>query len=117
MACTKRLSGEFLIGQGLVFLAGSSDSDRGSSSSTEEEEEEEEEKESGWGSLADAPTPLTEFRALKQEAAAKLCLAEKESPVRTVRIIHKSYPSMEKRSLLSCRACKRVPGWIPSLSS
>ncbi|XP_061468170.1 kinesin-like protein KIFC2 [Rhineura floridana] len=48
----------------------SSDSERGS---TEEEEEDEE----GPG-LGDIPTPLTEFRSLKQEAAAKLLFAEKE---------------------------------------
>ncbi|XP_033012057.1 LOW QUALITY PROTEIN: kinesin-like protein KIFC2 [Lacerta agilis] len=49
-----------------------SESDR--SNHTEEEEEEEEE---GLG-LGGAPTPLTEFRSLKAEAAAKALLGEKD---------------------------------------
>ncbi|XP_042321929.1 kinesin-like protein KIFC2 [Sceloporus undulatus] len=61
----------------LTELDSSSESDRGSS--TEEEEEEEEEG----LHLGDAPTPLTEFRSLKQEAAAKMVLAEMESPSKT----------------------------------
>ncbi|KAL8181466.1 UNVERIFIED_CONTAM: hypothetical protein K2H54_002697, partial [Gekko kuhli] len=57
----------------LTELDSSSDSEGGGS--TEEEEDEE-----GLGLPGEAPTPLTEFRALKEEAAAKLCLAEKGSP-------------------------------------
>ncbi|XP_053104011.1 kinesin-like protein KIFC2 isoform X2 [Hemicordylus capensis] len=59
----------------LAELESSSDSDK--DSSTEEEEDEEG---SSWEGLGDAPTPLTEFRSLKQEAAEKFHLAEKESP-------------------------------------
>ncbi|KAJ6661514.1 hypothetical protein lerEdw1_014424 [Lerista edwardsae] len=61
----------------LAGVDSSSDGDRGSS--TEEEEEDEEEGGPGWGGLGDAPSPLTEFRALKQEAAEKFCLAEAEA--------------------------------------
>ncbi|CAI5778819.1 KIFC2 isoform X1 [Podarcis lilfordi] len=56
----------------LSELDSSSESDR--SNNTEEEEEEEEE---GLG-LGDAPTPLTEFRSLKAEAAVKSLLGEKD---------------------------------------
>nr|XP_028591810.1 LOW QUALITY PROTEIN: kinesin-like protein KIFC3 [Podarcis muralis] len=55
----------------LSELDSSSESDR--SNNTEEEEEEEE----GLG-LGDAPTPLTEFRSLKAEAAVKTLLGEKD---------------------------------------
>ncbi|XP_028591810.2 kinesin-like protein KIFC2 [Podarcis muralis] len=55
----------------LSELDSSSESDR--SNNTEEEEEEEE----GLG-LGDAPTPLTEFRSLKAEAAVKTILGEKD---------------------------------------
>nr|XP_034980504.1 kinesin-like protein KIFC2 [Zootoca vivipara] len=57
----------------LSELDSSSESDR--SNNTEEEEEEEEEE--GLG-LGDAPTPLTEFRSLKTEAAAKALLGGKD---------------------------------------
>ncbi|XP_048338645.1 kinesin-like protein KIFC2 [Sphaerodactylus townsendi] len=55
----------------LTELDSSSESEGGGST-----EEEEDEEGPGWGPLCDAPTPLTEFRALKEEAAAKLFLAE-----------------------------------------
>uniref|UniRef100_A0ABM5GDI9 Kinesin-like protein n=1 Tax=Pogona vitticeps TaxID=103695 RepID=A0ABM5GDI9_9SAUR len=54
-------------------LESSSDSDGGSSTEGEDEDEEGQ----AWG---DAPTPLTEFRALKQEAVAKMQPEGKESP-------------------------------------
>ncbi|XP_066479199.1 kinesin-like protein KIFC2 [Tiliqua scincoides] len=60
----------------LTGVDSSSDSDRGSST-----EEEDDEEGFSWGGLGDAPSPLTEFQALKQEAAAKFCLAETESSV------------------------------------
>nr|XP_060628772.1 kinesin-like protein KIFC2 [Anolis sagrei ordinatus] len=56
----------------LTELESSSESDQ--RSSTEEEEEEEEEEEGL--DLGEAPTPLSEFRSLKQAATAKLSLAE-----------------------------------------
>nr|XP_020670535.1 kinesin-like protein KIFC2 [Pogona vitticeps] len=54
-------------------LESSSDSDGGSSTEGEDEDEEGQ----AWG---DAPTPLTEFRALKQEAVAKMQPEGKDSP-------------------------------------
>ncbi|XP_063156079.1 kinesin-like protein KIFC2 [Candoia aspera] len=52
----------------LIELDSSSESDQGSPSEEEEEEEEEDEDVLDW---EEAPTPLTEFLALKQDAAAE----------------------------------------------
>ncbi|XP_077209602.1 kinesin-like protein KIFC2 [Paroedura picta] len=57
----------------LAELESSSDSEGGGGTEDEEDEE-------GPGLLGEAPTPLTEFRTLKEEAAMQLGLAEKELP-------------------------------------